>query len=93
LGSCDALNGPYTVSIAPELHPHLTAQDAIAISRRYLDDQTPELAAPALHIPPKLTSASAVRADEASALDGRSPVVDKDRFGGSAQPQSIPTDL
>jgi hypothetical protein len=80
LGSCDALNGPYTVSIAPELHPRLTAQDAIAISRRYLDDQTPELAAPALHIPPKLTSASAVRADEASALDGCIPIVPGDQI-------------
>lgn len=75
LGSCAALDGPYTASIGPELHPHLTARDAIAISRRYLDDQTPELAAPELHIPARITIASAIRANAASALDGCIPIV------------------
>jgi len=80
LGSCAALNGPYTVSIAPELHPRLTAQDAIAISHRYLDEQTPELAARELHRPPRITSAWAVRANEASALDGCIPIVPGDQI-------------
>jgi hypothetical protein len=80
LGSCAALDGPYTASVAPELHPHLTAQDAIAISRRYLDDQTPELAAPELHIPPRITGAWAVRANAASALDGCIPIVPGDQI-------------
>ena len=58
------------MSIAADLHPRLTARDAVAISHRYLDDQTPELAAPELHSPPKITRAWAVRANEAAALDG-----------------------
>jgi hypothetical protein len=80
VGSCAPANGPYLASVAPELHPRLTAQDAINISRRYLDDQTPELAAPELHSPPRITSAWAVRAHEASALDGCIPVVSGDQI-------------
>jgi hypothetical protein len=80
LGSCAALDGPYMASVATELHPRLTAQDAIAISRGYLDDQTPELAAPELHIPPRITSTWAVRANAASALDGCIPIVPGDQI-------------
>ena len=80
LGSCAALDGPYMASIAPELHPRLTVQDAINISRGYLNDQTPELAAPELHIPPRITRARAVRANEASALDGCIPIVTGDQI-------------
>jgi hypothetical protein len=79
-GSCAALDGPYTASIAPELHPRLTVQDAMNISRGYLDDQTPELAAAELHIPPRITRAWAVRANEASALDGCIPIVPGDQI-------------
>jgi hypothetical protein len=75
VGSCAPANGPYTGLIAPGLYPRLTVQDAIAISRGYLADQTPELAAPELHIFPRITSVWAVRADEASDLDGCIPVV------------------
>jgi hypothetical protein len=80
LGSCAPLNGPDTASVAPGLHPRLTVQDAISINRGYLDDQTPELAAPELHIPPRITSAEAVRANEASALDGCIPVIPGDQI-------------
>jgi hypothetical protein len=80
LGSCAALDGPYTASIAPELHPRLTVLDAINISRGYLADQTPELAAPELHIPARITRAWAVRANEASALDGCIPIVPGDEI-------------
>jgi hypothetical protein len=80
LGSCAALGDPYTASIAPELHPRLTVQDAISISRGYLDDQTPEIAAAELHIPPRITRAWAVRANEASALDGCIPIVPGDQI-------------
>ena len=80
LGSCAALDGPYTASVGPELHPRLTAQEAIALSRRYLDDQTPELAAAELHAPPRITRAWAVRANEASALDGCIPTVSGDQI-------------
>jgi hypothetical protein len=80
LGGCAPLNAPYTATVAPGLQPRLTAQDAMNISRRYLDDQTPELAAPELHIPPRITRAWAVYANEASALDGCIPIVPGDQI-------------
>jgi hypothetical protein len=80
LGGCAPLNAPYTATVAPGLQPRLTAQGAISISRGYLDDQTPELAAPELHIPPRITRAWAVRANEASTLDGCIPIVPGDQI-------------
>jgi hypothetical protein len=80
MGSCAPANGPYMASVAPELHPRLSVQDAIKISRGYLDDQTPELAAPELHSPPRITSAWAVRANDASTLDGCIPIVPGDQI-------------
>ena len=65
---------------APELHPRLSLADAITISRRYLDEQTPQLAGPELHSVPRITGAWAVRANEASALDGCIPVVPGDQI-------------
>jgi hypothetical protein len=48
----------------------MTAEDAVRITRGYLDKQTPELAAPELHSSPRVTSVWAVRAADAPALDG-----------------------
>jgi hypothetical protein len=79
LGACATLTGPDIVS-APGLQPRLTALDVIRISREYLDDETPELAAPELHIPPRITNAWAVRANQASAVDGCIPVVSSDHI-------------
>jgi hypothetical protein len=63
--------GPgYAISIAPDLHPRMTAADAVRITLDYLAAQTPQIAAPELHIPPKVTSVSLVRADAARSLDG-----------------------
>lgn len=67
-------------SVVPELRTRLSLPDAIAISRGYLDEQTPLLAAPELHSPPRITGAWAVRANEASALDGCIPVVHGDQI-------------
>ncbi|HEV2007060.1 MAG TPA: hypothetical protein VGQ85_10635 [Candidatus Limnocylindrales bacterium] len=62
--------GPgYVISIAPDLHPRLTAADAARITLDYLAVQTPEIMAPELHIPPRVTSVSVVRADAARSLD------------------------
>jgi hypothetical protein len=44
------------VSISPGLHPRLSADDAVRITRDYLADQTPQIAAPELHVPPHSTS-------------------------------------
>jgi hypothetical protein len=72
LASCGPApaNGPYSASIASGVQPRLTAEDAIRITRGYLDAQTPEIAAPELHIPPAVTLVWAVRAANAPALDG-----------------------
>jgi hypothetical protein len=67
-------------TVAPGLQLRLTVQDAINISRGFLDDQRPELAAAELHIPPRITRAWAVRASEASALDGCIPIVPGDEI-------------
>lgn len=79
VGSCALWNGPDTISVAPGLQPRLTVQAAIAISRRYLDEQTPELAGPELHISARITSVWAVRADRAADLDGCIPDVPGDQ--------------
>jgi hypothetical protein len=63
-------NGPYTSSIAPGLHPRLSGDDAVRITRDYLDAQTPQIAAPELHVPPNVRSAFAIPATEAPTLDG-----------------------
>ena len=80
LGACATLTAPDAVSVAPGLQPRLTALDVMRISRAYLDDQTPGLAAPELHIPPRITSAWAMRASQASAVDGCIPVVPSDQI-------------
>jgi hypothetical protein len=64
---CDA---GYVTSVDPELHPSMRATDAARITLAYLAEQTPEIAAPELHVAPRLTSVSLVQAGAASALDG-----------------------
>ncbi len=64
------MNGPYTLSIAPGLHPRLIADEAISITRGYLDAQTPQIAAPEEHIPPHVTGVWAVPANAARTIDG-----------------------
>jgi len=68
--SASQANGPYTASIGPGLHPRLTADDAVRITREYLDAQRGQIAAPELHRPPTVSTVSAVTATQARALDG-----------------------
>jgi hypothetical protein len=63
-------NGPYAAFIAEGVRPRLSAADAVAISRSYLDAQTPEIAAPEQHVVPHITGTWAVSAGEASTIDG-----------------------
>ena len=62
--------GPgYTVSVAAGITPATSGDRAAAIARHYLDLQTPELAAPGIHVDPIVRSVSAVRASDAGALE------------------------
>jgi hypothetical protein len=74
LGGCalaaGPTNGPFAVTIAPGVQPRLRAADAVAITRQYLAQQQPELAAPDLHIDANVTEVWALPAAQASALDG-----------------------
>jgi hypothetical protein len=70
LAACGSSNPSFALSVAHGLHPRLTADDAIRISRDYLDQQTPQLAAPELHRPPMITGVWAVPAVDAPSLDG-----------------------
>jgi hypothetical protein len=63
-----APNGPFSLSVATGLQPSRSADDAVRISRAYLDAQTPEAEGP--HISPRITAVWAVRANDARALDG-----------------------
>ena len=67
--SAEPTNGPYTTTVAPGLQPRLTAADAVSLSRDYLAQQTPQIAAPELHIPANITQVWAVRAQDAWTLD------------------------
>jgi hypothetical protein len=63
--------GPgYAVTVAQDLHPRMTAADAVRITLDYLAAQTPQIAAPELHVAPKVTSVSAIPAGGARSLDG-----------------------
>lgn len=65
-----ARNGTYNVSIASGLTPHLAPDEAVAITWAYLADQTPQIAAPELHVEPHVAQVWAVRAADARSLDG-----------------------
>ena len=59
----------YSVSVAVGTTPITPAERAAAIARHYLDLQTPELAAPGIHMDPIVRSVSAVRAADAASLE------------------------
>jgi hypothetical protein len=66
-------NGPYDVSISDGLQPRMRADDAVWITLTYLARQTPEIAAPELHVEPHVAQVWAVRASEVRNLDGCAP--------------------
>jgi hypothetical protein len=74
-GLTSPANGPYSTRIADGVWPRLSAADAVAISRSYLDAQTPEIAAPELHVVPDITATWAVQASDAATIDGCIPAV------------------
>ena len=76
--ACDALrapNGAYSATIVPGLHPRLSADAAVRITLVYLGDQTPQIAAPELHIAPHVDTAVAIEAMNARTVDGCIPPV------------------
>ncbi len=62
-------NSGYTASVADGIMPTTPAARAAAIARHYLDQQTPDLAAPGIHVDPIVRSVSAVRAAAAPSLE------------------------
>ena len=64
----------YTVSVTPGLHPRMAAAEAVSVTRQYLEEQTPELAVPDMHVPANVTRVWAVTATDARALDPCIPV-------------------
>ena len=64
----------YTVSVAPGLHPRMVAADVVSVIHGYLDEQTPELAVPDMHVPANVTHVWAVTATDARTLDPCIPV-------------------
>ena len=61
-------NGPYSTAIELDLQPRLSAADAVAISRSYLEAQS--FAVPEMDVEPHITSVWAVTARAARAADG-----------------------
>ena len=82
----------YTVSVAPGLHPRMAAADAVSVTHGYLDEQTPELAVPGMHVPANVTHVWAVTATDARALDpcirSRTP---KTSYGSRWAPETTST--
>lgn len=68
-GPAQEPSSAYTVSVAPGLHPRMPAADAVSVTRQYLDEQTPELAVPDMHVPTNVTRVWAVTATDARAID------------------------
>jgi hypothetical protein len=62
-------NPDYSVALAPGVRPAAPNGRIAAIARRYLDDQTPELAAPNIHQPPMVISATATLARDARQVE------------------------
>jgi hypothetical protein len=74
VGSAGPTNSPYTVSIAPGLHPRLAAADAVSLSHDYLAQQNPELNAASSHVPTSIKQVWAVTAaDNAWTIDPCAP--------------------
>lgn len=70
VGACGPWNDDDTVVALIDVQPRLDAEDAVRISREYLDAQTPQIAAREMHVPPRITAAWAVRAKDAAGIDG-----------------------
>jgi hypothetical protein len=68
--ACGASNGPFSASIADGLQPRMSAEDALGVTRAYLDAQRGELAASSMHRAPRITAIWAVASDHAALLDG-----------------------
>jgi hypothetical protein len=73
IGHAAPAEGGYPVTIAPGITPSLTSEQVAGISRGYLDTQTPQLAAPALHRPPLVLAEWATRARDAGVHEPRVP--------------------
>jgi len=68
--ACSTIGGEQHTTIAQGLKPGLSVADAVSITRKYLDAQTPKIADPAQHVPPRIDAVWAVGANEAPAIDG-----------------------
>lgn len=66
-------NTDYTLTIAPGVRTITAPARVAALARGYLDAQTPQLAAPEIHSPPRILSLVAVPAREARAVEPRIP--------------------
>jgi hypothetical protein len=64
-----ATNLDYSVVIADGVQPVTSNGQIAAIARHYLDEQTPELAAPGIHVPPRIFSVTATLARSAHDLE------------------------
>jgi hypothetical protein len=62
-------NPDYSVTLAAGVRPTTPNGRIAAIARRYLEDQTPELAAPGIHQPPMIISATVTLAREARRVE------------------------
>jgi len=60
-----AANLDYSVAIADGAQPVTSNGQIAAIARHYLDEQTPELAAPGIHVAPRIVSVTATLARSA----------------------------
>jgi hypothetical protein len=79
-----AANTDYSVVIDPGVHPVTPNGRAAAIARRYLDDQTSELAAPGIRVPPVIFSATASLARDARRIEPAIP-----EAAATAQPDRV----
>jgi hypothetical protein len=68
-----AANLDYSVAIADGAQPVTSNGQIAAIARHYLDEQTPELAAPGIHVAPRIVSVTATLARSAHDLESGVP--------------------
>jgi hypothetical protein len=68
-----AANLDYSVAIADDVHPATSNGRIAAIARHYLDQQTPDLAAPGIHQDPRIVAMTATFARTARDLEAGVP--------------------
>jgi hypothetical protein len=68
-----AANLDYSVAIGDGVQPVTSNGQIAAIARHYLDEQTRELAAPGIHVPPRIFSVTATLARSAHDLESGVP--------------------